>query len=149
MAGARVVLLGLDGFPPDVISPDLTPRLWALGEAGGRAAEGGRCALPSSTYPSFATLLSGRLPARHGVRATITSGPRPGVIPGWAGLRRVQAPTLFDACRAAGVRSAAVLGDHMLYELLGIESADAVWPPGGRVPPGTPRESHGHPAHDA
>src|SRR5204862_3038172 len=133
MMATRVVLLGLDGFPPEAISPELTPRLWALGEQGGHHAAGGRCALPSTTYPGFSTLLTGRLPARHGVRATITSGPRPGVIPGWAGLRRVQAPTVFDTCRAGDVRSVAILGDHMLYGLLGVEAADLVWPPEGAV----------------
>src|SRR5581483_8807468 len=146
---ARVVLLGLDGFPPEAVEPRLTPRLWALGEAGGRAPEGGRCALPATTYPGFATLLSGRLAAQHGVRATLTAGPRPGVIPGWAGARRVSGPTLFSACRAAGLPSAAVLGDHALHEILAGEEADLAWPSGGAVPPGTPLDAHGYPTNDA
>jgi arylsulfatase A-like enzyme len=145
---ARVLLVGLDGFPHGAVSPDLTPRLWALGEQGGRAADGGRCALPSSTYPGFASLITGCLPARHGVRTTITSGPVAGLVPGWAGRRRVEVPTLFDACTAAGVSSAAIFGDHKLHEILATESAGRTWPPAGAVvPAGTPLDAHGYPTN--
>lgn len=141
----RVVLLGIDGCPVHLLSPALTPRLWALGEAGGLTLEA-RAPLPSTTYPCFATLLTGCLPARHSVRTTSS---RPGAVPGWAGQPRVAAPTLFDACRAAGLRSAAIQGDHLLLSVLRAETASAIWPPGDDVPSGVPRDAHGYPTNEA
>ena len=35
-------------------------------------------------------------------------------------------PTLFDACRAAGLASASIQGDHKLHEILATESADLI-----------------------
>jgi len=145
--GARVVLLGLDGFPARVISPEITPRLWRLGESGGRAAYG-VTALPSSTYPGFASLLTGRLPRAHGVRTTAALVYSE--LPAWAGSwRQVQVPTLFDACRAAGLASAAIQGDHLMHGLLKTEAANRIWPPNGTVPPGTPLDDHGYPTNAA
>lgn len=141
----RVVLLGVDGFPFDAFSPEQTPRLWALGAAGGCASGGGRTPLPSSTYPGFATLLTGCLPRTHLVRSTAIGR----VAPRWAGERRVAVPTLFDACRAAGLASAAIQGDHLLHEVLRTEAADLRWPPGGNVPAGTPLDVHGYPNNAA
>ena len=146
---ARVVLLSLDAFNHHVVSPELTPRLWALGEAGGRAPDGGRCDLPSVTYPSHATLLTGRLPRHHGVRSNLAASPRSGAVPGWAGETRVLVPTLFDACRTAGLRSAAILGDHKLYGIVGAGVADHVWPDGGAVPAGTALDAYGYPTNGA
>ena len=147
MKSPRVVLLGLDGFPHRWIRPDVTPRMWQLAEAGGRAPEGGLTGKPSSTYPGFCTLLTGRLPAAHGVR---TTGSQAGTLPAWAGTwGRVRVPTLFDACCAAGLRSAAVQGDHLMHPMLGTDAAAWIWPPGGSVPPGTPLDDHGYPVNAA
>lgn len=144
---ARVILLGLDGFPPRFISPEVTPRLWQLGQSGGRAAHG-VTSLPSSTYPGFASLLTGRLPRGHGVRTTAALVYSD--LPVWAGSwRQVQVPTLFDACRAAGLRSGAIQGDHIMHPLLRTEAASSMWPPNGTVPPGTPLDDHGYPANVA
>ena len=144
---ARVILLGLDGFPPRFISPEITPRLWQLGESGGWAAHG-VTSLPSSTYPGFASLLTGCLPSSHGVRTTAALVYSE--LPAWAGSwRQVQVPTLFDACRAAGLASAAIQGDHVMHPLLRTEAARTVWPPNGTVPPGTPLDDHGCPANVA
>ncbi len=134
--GARVVLLSLDAFPPDALTPELTPRLFALAQTGGCAPDGGLCPMPSATYTSHGTLLTGRLPEGHRVWSGLAADPRPGVVPGWAGEARVAVPTLFDACRAAGVRCAVVAGDHHLYAVLGAEVADHAWPPDGVDPAG-------------
>ncbi len=149
----RVVLIGLDGLPFAAVTPERTPLLWSLGETGGRAANGGMCALPSSTYPGFASLLTGCLPGRHGVRVTREPGPaRQGLrIPGgWAGARSVQVPTLFHACRAAGVRSAAIQGDHQLHAVLETQrAADVMWPPDSRPPDDAELDGHGYPVNMA
>lgn len=133
---ARVILLGLDGFPARFVSKEITPRLWQLGESGGRAAHG-TTALPSTTYPGFASLLTGLLPERHGVRATA------------APPARLQVATLFDACAATGRRSAAVQGDHLMHAFLGTEVASLIWPPGGVVPEGVQSDAHGYPTNEA
>jgi arylsulfatase A-like enzyme len=140
----RVVLLGLDGFPHRKISPELTPRMWALAEAGGRAKEGGVTDLPSSTDPGFCSLLTGCLPRTHGVRTTAWRYAR---LPDWAGCETPQVGTIFDAGRAAGIESAAVVGDDR--GLLCTGAADHVWPPGGVIPSGTPLDAHGYPANAA
>jgi len=144
VALTRVVLLGLDGFPARAISPGLTPHLWALAGAGGRAPDGGLAPLPSSTYPGFASLLTGVEPAQHGV---LTTTRQEGAVPGWAGATSVAAPTLFERCEAAGLRTAAVLGDHLLYGVLRAEAASDAWPPAGQPGGGIPRDAHGYPVN--
>jgi arylsulfatase A-like enzyme len=142
----RVLLLGLDGFPSRAISPGLTPNLWRLGQEGGMAPDGGRSGLPSSTYPGFASLLTGVWPERHGVRATAR---KPGAIPGWAGELSVRVATLFDGCKAAGITSAAILGDHLLHGVLGTHVADRTWPERGLPEDSIPRDAHGYPTNGA
>jgi arylsulfatase A-like enzyme len=116
--------------------------MWALAQAGGRAPEGGITDLPSSTDPGFCSLLTGCHPARHGVRTTSWRYAR---LPEWAGSETPRVPTVFDACRRAGIRSAAIVGDDR--GLLATGSADQRWPPDGVIPPGTALDAHGYPAN--
>jgi hypothetical protein len=139
-----VVLLGLDGFPNRAITANLTPRLWELAQRGGRAPAGGTTDLPSSTDPGFCSLLTGCRPATHGVRTTSWRYAR---LPSWVGVEKPRVPTIFDACRTAGIRSAAVVADDR--GLLCTGSADVRWPPGGVIPHGTPVDAHGYPANAA
>src|SRR5437899_2745469 len=124
-----------------MVTPELTPNLSALAESGGMAPEGGVTPLPSSTYPGFGCLLTGHQPAKHRLLATATA---PGAIPGWAGEAVVASRTLLDACAEAGVRSAAIQGDHFLHAVLRTQVADTIWP---RVPldPAIPLDAHGCP----
>jgi len=138
----RAVLIALDGFPHRAITPELTPRLWQLGQQGGRAPEGGRTDLPSSTDPGFCSLLTGCYPRTHMVRTTSWRYAR---LPDWVGSEKPRVPTIFDACRQAGVASAAVVGDDR--GLLATDAADFRWPPNGVIPPGTATDAHGYPAN--
>jgi arylsulfatase A-like enzyme len=140
----RVVLLALDGFPHRAVTADLTPRLWDLGQRGGRAPQGGTTDLPSSTDPGFCSLLTGCKPATHGVRTTSWRYAR---LPAWAGAETPRVPTIFDACRAAGIRTAAIVADDR--GLLCTGSADVRWPPAAVIPPGTPLDAHGYPVNAA
>ncbi|HXN00576.1 MAG TPA: alkaline phosphatase family protein [Candidatus Dormibacteraeota bacterium] len=140
----RVVLLGLDGFPHRAIGPELTPRLSDLAQRGGRAPDGGVTDLPSSTDPGFCSLLTGCKPATHGV---LTTSWRFARLPDWAGAQTPRVPAIFDACRAAGVRTAAIVADDR--GLLCTDSADRRWPPDGVIPPGTPLDGHGYPVNAA
>jgi arylsulfatase A-like enzyme len=137
----RVILIGLDGFPFAAISPERTPNLLALAAAGAMAPDGARCELPSTTYPGFGSLLTGLLPEHHGVRTTSVASPGTGA---WARVRTVQGRTLFDACRAAGLRSAAIQGDHKLHSVLATERAAEIWPPRGVPAAGAVLDAHGY-----
>ena len=53
------------------------------------------------------------------------------------------APTLFDHCRAAGLRSAGVFGDQNLVGVCGARAADAHWPPEGVLPEQAARGAFG------
>ena len=137
-----MVLIGLDGFPNRAITKSLTPRMWALAADGGRAVEGGITDLPSSTDPGFCSLLTGCYPATHGVRTTSWRYAR---LPDWAGAETPRVPTIFDACRQAGIASAALVGDDR--GLLATASATRRWPPDGVIPSGTALDAHGYPAN--
>jgi arylsulfatase A-like enzyme len=137
-------MLGLDGFPQRAIGPQLTPRLWDLAQRGGRSPEGGVTDLPSSTDPGFCSLLTGCRPATHGV---LTTSWRFARLPEWAGAETPRVPSIFDACHAAGVRTAAVVADDR--GLLCTGSADRRWPPDGVIPPGTKLDAHGYPVNAA
>ena len=64
-------------------------------------------------------MLTGRLSLALGVRTGLAGKPRPGTVPDWVGEPRVTGvPTLFDLCRSAGLRSAAICGDHHLWTIL-------------------------------
>ena len=118
--------------------------MWDLAQRGGRASSGGTTDLPSSTDPGFCSLLTGCRPSTHGVRTTSW---RYGKLPAWAGLETPGVPTIFDGCRAAGIRTAAIVADDR--GLLCTGSADTRWPPGGAIPPGTALDAHGYPANAA
>lgn len=130
----RVVLTVLDSLPARHVGPDTTPVLHALARAGGWRRTGGRAVMTSSTYPNHATFATGALPERHGIVANRLPGPA-GVVAAWE--RGPGVPTLFDACRAAGRTSIAVLGDQHLVGVMGAEAADRHWPPQGELPDGT------------
>jgi arylsulfatase A-like enzyme len=137
-------MLGLDGFPHRAIGPELTPRLWDLARRGGRAPDGGVTDLPSSTDPGFCSLLTGCKPAKHGV---LTTSWRFARLPEWAGAETPRVPAIFDACRTAGVRTAAIVADDR--GLLCTGSADRRWPPDGVIPAGTALDAHGYPVNAA
>jgi hypothetical protein len=145
----RLVLIVLDSVPPAALSPQQMPELWQIAAAGGYAPAGGLAGLPAMTYPSNATIVTGCGPARHGVRSNQAARPLVGVVPGWAGAATVQTDTLFRACRRAGLRSAAILGDQSLFAVIGAAEADLAWPPGGALPVDTPVDPFGYAADDA
>ena len=140
----RVVMVGLDGFPHRAIGPELTPRLWDLARRGGRAPDGGLTDLPSSADPGFCSLLTGCKPATHGV---LTTSWRFASLPEWVGAQTPRVPTIFDACRAIGIPTAAIVADDR--GLLCTGAADRRWPPDGIIPSGTALDAHGYPANAA
>ena len=118
--------------------------MWDLAQRGGWAPDGGVTDLPSSTDPGYCSLLTGCKPATHGVRTTSWRYAR---LPDWAGVETPRVKTIFDACRAAGVGTAAMVADDR--GLLCTGSADRRWPPGGVIPRGTGLDAHGYPLNSA
>ncbi len=150
-ARPRVLILGLDGFPPGAINAADAPALWGLAAAGGRAVDGGIADLPSTTYPGFASLLTGRRGGRtgntpgHGVLTTSSDGK---AVSGWEGRRSVRMPTLLHVAQEAGLAAGAILGDNNLHRVLALGDLTR-WPRSGRVPGGTLVDAHGYPTNQA
>src|SRR6201992_347468 len=110
---APVLLVSVDGLRPgDVLEAGARgikiPTLKKLA-ADGVYASGVRNALPTVTYPNHTTLITGVWPARHGIVSNTTFDPLRKNAEGWFWYNRaIQVPTLWDAVRAKGGRSASL-----------------------------------------
>jgi len=137
----RVILLAFDGFPLRAFGKSLTPNLWQLGLEGGFSPDGGTTSLPSTTYPSFASLLTGGSQSRTGVR---TTAQQLGAVPGWAGGNRSRVPTIVHAALEAGLNAAVAMGDQKLQQVLLLDTIGRAWPPAALLPDATEVDSHGY-----
>lgn len=105
----HVVLVSIDGLRPEFY----LDRSWPLPNVQDMAKEGAcaeavRTVFPSVTYPSHTTLVTGALPARHGV--FFNTPFEPGGETGrwhWE-ASAITAPTLWDALRSVKRRTAAL-----------------------------------------
>jgi predicted AlkP superfamily pyrophosphatase or phosphodiesterase len=109
---ARVVLISIDGLmPSSYTDPALaaqTPHLRALA-ARGIWADGVVGVLPTVTYPSHTTLITGVDPARHGIYDNQILDPEGRSNGAWYWYANaIKVPTLPMAARARGLRAAAV-----------------------------------------
>ena len=146
MDRTRIAFIALDAFPFDRVDTGLTPNLASLASQGAYARGGGAAVLSASTYPNFASLVTGVSPEVHGI-FTGKSWAGGELVPAWkAGPA---SPTLFDDCRARGRRSVAVFGDQHLVGVCGAREADSHWPPEGRLPEDAPRGALGYGADRA
>jgi len=108
-----VVLLSIDGLSPDyVLEADRyglkIPALRRL-LAEGAHASGVRGVLPTVTYPSHTTLVTGVSPARHGIYYNTTFDPLARNLDGWYWYAEdLKVPTLWDAAARAGLVTASV-----------------------------------------
>jgi predicted AlkP superfamily pyrophosphatase or phosphodiesterase len=79
--------------------------------------------LPTVTYPSHATLITGVSPAKHGISANTTFDPYVKNEQGWYWYAEdIKVPTLWDAAHAAGLTTASVywpisVGAHVDFNL--------------------------------
>ncbi|MFN7183264.1 MAG: alkaline phosphatase family protein [Thermomonas haemolytica] len=112
-AGRPVLLISIDGLrPQDVLQPPPgtppLPQLRALARDG-MYAEGVVGVLPTLTYPSHVTLLTGTWPRSHGIGGNLTFDPYNKNQQGWAWYASdIRVPTLWQAAHAAGLRTANV-----------------------------------------
>ncbi len=141
----RVVMIVIDAMPHRHVGPTSTPNLWHQATSGGRAPQGALSLPVSVTYANHAAFITGADPATTGVHGNHTW-----TDDGWVPAPKLgpRATTLFERVGSAGGRSAMVVGDQKLVGQMGGSSADASWPPDGRLPEGTDRCRFGY-ASDA
>jgi predicted AlkP superfamily pyrophosphatase or phosphodiesterase len=105
----HVVLISIDGFRPEFYldpSWDMVNVRQAM--AKGSYAEGVRGSFPTVTYPSHTTIISGVLPAKHGIYYNTPVEPL-GITGKWFWYYKdIKVPTLWTAAKAAGIVTAGV-----------------------------------------
>ncbi|HEY2678336.1 MAG TPA: ectonucleotide pyrophosphatase/phosphodiesterase [Steroidobacteraceae bacterium] len=108
-----VMLISLDGLKPEAILDARThglkvPNLQAF-MRDGMYAGGVRGVLPTVTYPSHTTLLTGASPAKHGIYSNTTFDPLLRNDKGWYWYAEdIKTPTLWDAAAAAHLKTASI-----------------------------------------
>jgi predicted AlkP superfamily pyrophosphatase or phosphodiesterase len=108
-----VLLISIDGLKPEAITAAdahglKVPNLRAFMQDG-TYANTVRGVLPTLTYPSHTTLLTGAAPARHGIYDNTTFDPLNRNDRGWYWYAEdIQVATLWDAARAAHLTTANV-----------------------------------------
>ena len=65
-AATRAFVMVWDGMRPDLISPELTPNLWRLTQAGVRCLDS-HAVFPTVTRINSASIATGSLPGGHGI----------------------------------------------------------------------------------
>ena len=108
-----VVLISIDGLKPDhVLDAEKhglkIPNLRRL-VAEGAHASGVTGVLPTVTYPSHATMVTGVSPAKHGIIANSPFDPFSKNLNGWYWYAEdIKVPTLWDACAKARMATSSV-----------------------------------------
>ncbi len=106
-----VLLISVDGLKPEAVLDAQThglnvPNLRAF-MTDGSYSSGVRGVLPTLTYPSHTTLLTGASPAKHGIYDNTTFDPLARNDRGWYWYAEdVKVPTLWDAAAAAHLKTA-------------------------------------------
>lgn len=105
----HVVLISVDGLRPEFY---LDPS-WGMvnvrqGLKNGAYAEGVRGSFPTVTYPSHTTIISGVLPAKHGIYYNTPVEPL-GISGKWFwNYKDIKVPTIWTAAKEAGLTTAGV-----------------------------------------
>ena len=108
-----LLMISIDGLRPDhVVSADAlglkVPNLRRF-LTDGAYAEGVQGVIPTVTYPSHTTLITGVWPARHGIHANVVFDPLKENQSGWYWYAEdIRVPTLWDAAARAGLSTASV-----------------------------------------
>lgn len=105
-APARVVIVSIDGLRPDAVQQVNPPNMMALAARGAHTWQA-QTITPSNTLPSHVSVLTGYLPARHGIMWD-------DYLPANG---QIKVPTLFIAARKAGRRTAMVSGKEKFNTL--------------------------------
>jgi hypothetical protein len=138
------VFVVLDGLSPRHANPSIMPNLCRLAKGTGSRPSLGLASLLAVTSPAMASFVTGEAPFEHGVLtdAPVDLGDGSGHAwpwPMWRGRR-----TVFEACRAAGRRTLAVLASPALIAVSGADRADLHWPFDRYPPGGIALDARGH-----
>jgi predicted AlkP superfamily pyrophosphatase or phosphodiesterase len=110
---APVLMISVDGLKPEyVLEADAhglkIPYLRGLLREGTHA-RGVTGVWPTVTYPSHTTLLTGVLPAEHGIYDNLEFDPKGTFASAWYWYaRQIRVPTLWDAAHEAGLSTASI-----------------------------------------
>ncbi|KPF65142.1 nucleotide pyrophosphatase/phosphodiesterase family protein [Porphyrobacter sp. AAP60] len=116
------VLVGIDGFRPDYLDRNMTPRLSALAAEGASGAM--RPSFPTKTFPNHYAIVTGKVPDRNGIVGNSMIDPRrPGQIFSLGNARQALDPFWWDEAEPVWVTA----------ERAGIRTATMFWP-GSEVP---------------
>jgi len=108
-----VVLISIDGMRPDYVTKAdeyqlKIPHLRRI-LAEGAHASGVRGVLPTVTYPSHTTILTGVWPSKHGIYSNLTFDPLDKNASGWYWYSEdIKVPTLWEAASKAGLITGSV-----------------------------------------
>src|SRR5262244_3887121 len=108
-----VIMISIDGLRPDYVTAADTHglKIPALRRfvTEGAFAEGVQGVIPTVTYPSHTTLITGVWPAKHGILANTIFDPlRAGQSAWYWYAEDMRAPTLWDAAATAGWTTASI-----------------------------------------
>ncbi len=112
VGAAPVLMISIDGLSPEyVLKADAhglkLPTLRRF-LTEGTYAEGVVGVVPTVTYPSHTTLVTGVWPVEHGILANVTFNPGLGVESWYWYAQDIRVPTLWDAAQQAGMVTASV-----------------------------------------
>ncbi len=130
-----IVVLVLDGLGARSMTPEVMPTLTGWAAGGLVRPEGATSVMCSSTYPNFASIVTGKLPLEHGIMTNqvVVDG---AALP--ASELGPRSPTFLD--RECEV----VVGDQHLIGVMAAQTAGRHWPPDGLVPDGTELDLFGY-----
>ena len=112
-SGPILVLISVDGLRPDYVTAADAhnagiPNLRRLLREGAHA-EGVQGVVPTVTYPSHTTLVTGAWPAKHGILNNLVFDPLRKNQEGWYWYAEdIRVPTLWDAAAQAGMTTASI-----------------------------------------
>ncbi|HXP75865.1 MAG TPA: alkaline phosphatase family protein [Stellaceae bacterium] len=122
----HAVLIFIDGFRADLLDPEIAPHIAALGRAGTRFANA-EVGFPSDSMPGILGPLTGASPKGTGIpydeyydrhyKLAIEITETVTVPPGLKPHDLLKVPTLFEAAKAKGLKTAFV-SKHIGYEIL-------------------------------
>src|SRR5713101_3705700 len=126
-AAPLLVVISVDGLRPDYVTAAdahgaKVPHLRKFLQDG-TYAQGVTGVIPTVTYPSHTTLMTGVWPAKHGVLANQTFDPLQKNHEGWYWYAEdIRVPTLWDAAAAAGRTTASIqwpvtVGAHVTWNI--------------------------------
>ena len=106
----HVVLISIDGFRPEFYLEERwpAPNMQDMAKTGARSL-GVTGVFPSVTYPSHTTIITGRTPIHHGIYYNAPFEPTGQTGRWYWESELIQVPTLWDAVREAGLKSASFI----------------------------------------